>query len=170
MKEYYLLLDITETCTLEDITTSFRKLAKQYHPDINHSPDANEKLRKVIEAYDWMKKHHVQRKAIKPKPERKPHDNMFNWTYHDSYKVQLDKKLTDIFRWITPHPSLSYSIKISQNIINENDIKVHCMYDLEEFAFIVPKGTKLPCKANLNTEFGAMTMMIYNDPTVFWDK
>jgi DnaJ-class molecular chaperone len=171
VKEYYLLLQIDDTKTLEDITSSFRKLAKLYHPDINHSPEATDKLRRIIEAYDWMKKNHIQRKP-KEKSKPKSHDNMFHWTFqNESRQHKRDtynsKPYTDVFRWLT-YPHLTHTIRISQNIINANDVKVHCMYNLDEFSFFVPMGTKLPTLATLHTALGDMKVTIEHDATIRW--
>ena len=36
------------------IKKAYRKLAKQYHPDVNHSPDAADRFREITEAYDTL--------------------------------------------------------------------------------------------------------------------
>lgn len=38
----------------KDIKKAFRKLVKQYHPDINKSEDAKEKMQKINEAYEFL--------------------------------------------------------------------------------------------------------------------
>ncbi len=35
----------------EDLKTAFRRLARQYHPDVNKSPDAEERFKEINEAY-----------------------------------------------------------------------------------------------------------------------
>ena len=39
---------------MAQIKSAYRKLAKQYHPDVNDSPDAAEQFREITEAYDTL--------------------------------------------------------------------------------------------------------------------
>lgn len=43
------------------IKLNYRKLAKQYHPDINKSPDATEKFQKINDAYEFLSKENIDR-------------------------------------------------------------------------------------------------------------
>jgi curved DNA-binding protein CbpA len=53
-KDYYALLSVPSDATTAQIKSAYRKLAKQYHPDINTSSDAAEKFREITEAYDTL--------------------------------------------------------------------------------------------------------------------
>jgi curved DNA-binding protein CbpA len=53
-KDYYGLLGVEPGATSAQIKSAYRKLAKQYHPDLNSSPDAAEKFREITEAYDTL--------------------------------------------------------------------------------------------------------------------
>ena len=52
--DYYTLLGVPPDATAAQIKSAYRKLAKQYHPDINDSSDAAEKFREITEAYDTL--------------------------------------------------------------------------------------------------------------------
>jgi molecular chaperone DnaJ len=50
-RDYYEVLGIPRTATADDIKSAFRRLAREYHPDVNKKPDAEEKFKEINEAY-----------------------------------------------------------------------------------------------------------------------
>lgn len=53
-RDYYEVLGVNKEASADDIKKSFRKLAHQYHPDVNKAPDAEEKFKEAKEAYDVL--------------------------------------------------------------------------------------------------------------------
>src|SRR2546430_17084458 len=54
-QDYYELLGVPRKATAKDIRTSFRKLARKYHPDLNPGDKSSEeKFKQLQEAYDVL--------------------------------------------------------------------------------------------------------------------
>ena len=50
-RDYYEVLGVSKDASEDEIKSAFRKKAKEFHPDINKSPDAPEKFKEAQEAY-----------------------------------------------------------------------------------------------------------------------
>ncbi len=61
-KDLYKVLDLTYEATAEDIKTSFRKLARTYHPDVSTKREDVEKFKEIKEAYDILSDTESRRK------------------------------------------------------------------------------------------------------------
>ncbi len=70
-KSYYDILGVSKTASDTEIKSAFRKLAKQYHPDINKEPGAEEKFKEIGEAY-----------AVLSDPEKRKQYDQFG---HEAY-------------------------------------------------------------------------------------
>lgn len=53
-KDYYDILGVSKDASEADIKHAYRRLAAKYHPDVNHAPGAEEKFKKINEAYDVL--------------------------------------------------------------------------------------------------------------------
>ncbi len=53
-RDYYQVLGVDRQATDEQIKKSFRRLARQYHPDVNKEPDAEAKFKEINEAYEVL--------------------------------------------------------------------------------------------------------------------
>ena len=53
-RDFYEVLGVSKNASKDDIKAAYRKLAKQFHPDINKAPDAEKKFKEVQEAYDVL--------------------------------------------------------------------------------------------------------------------
>ncbi|VVB96647.1 Chaperone protein DnaJ [uncultured archaeon] len=50
-RDYYEILGVDKKASADDIKSTYRKLAMQFHPDRNKAPDAEEKFKEISEAY-----------------------------------------------------------------------------------------------------------------------
>ncbi|MGH3909570.1 MAG: DnaJ C-terminal domain-containing protein [Pseudonocardiaceae bacterium] len=53
-RDYYEALGVSRTASTEDIQRAYRKLARQYHPDVNRDPSAEERFKEISEAYSVL--------------------------------------------------------------------------------------------------------------------
>lgn len=54
-KDYYKILGVEREAKPEEIRKAYRKLAKEYHPDVNKAPGAEAKYQEINEAYEVLK-------------------------------------------------------------------------------------------------------------------
>jgi len=53
-KSLYKTLEINETASESEIKKAYRKLARQYHPDVNKDPSAEDKFKEINSAYEIL--------------------------------------------------------------------------------------------------------------------
>ncbi|HAM81331.1 molecular chaperone DnaJ [Ornithinibacillus bavariensis] len=53
-RDYYEVLGLEKSASKEEIKKAYRKLARQYHPDVNKEADAADKFKEVKEAYETL--------------------------------------------------------------------------------------------------------------------
>jgi curved DNA-binding protein CbpA len=54
IRDYYRILGLREGCTPEDVKKAYRNKAREFHPDINHSPEAKDQFILITEAYEFL--------------------------------------------------------------------------------------------------------------------
>ncbi len=105
-KDYYKILGVERKASEDDIRKTYRKLAKQYHPDYNpNNKQAEERFKEINEAYevlsDSKKRGHYDRLGSEYSNwQRRGNPGDFNWDQYGGFpggtRVNMDD-LNDMF-------------------------------------------------------------------------
>ena len=55
-RDYYEILGVGRAASEQDVKRAFRRLARELHPDVSNEPNAEERFREVVEAYEVLSK------------------------------------------------------------------------------------------------------------------
>src|SRR5918997_3378394 len=55
-RDYYEVLGVRRDAGEADIKKAFRRLARELHPDVSEAPDAEERFKEAVEAYEVLSK------------------------------------------------------------------------------------------------------------------
>ncbi|KDE56208.1 J domain-containing protein [Methanoculleus sp. MH98A] len=102
METHYKVLGVSSDAAPDEIRAAYRSLAKQYHPDINHDPDAGERFIAIQQAYETLIDPDARARydlALRGGATAGPHD-AYQWYRSDGQTVW-----TRGFSWNGPAPA-----------------------------------------------------------------
>jgi len=54
MADFYQILGVSRDADADTLKSAYRKLARQYHPDVNKDPGAEDKFKEIGKAYEAL--------------------------------------------------------------------------------------------------------------------
>lgn len=87
-KDYYSILGISSNASEDEIKQAYRTLAKQFHPDVNKSPEAHEKFIEISEAYEFL----IARISSGSNADDPTRDDLYSWEFIESIKKEARER------------------------------------------------------------------------------
>lgn len=101
-RDYYEVLGVSRDSSKDQIKDAYRKLAMQYHPDRNKSPEAEEKFKEISEAYavlsDDQKRQQYDTLGHAGFDQRYTEEDIFRGANFNDIFRDLGGNFSDIFR------------------------------------------------------------------------
>nr|XP_043608094.1 chaperone protein DnaJ [Erigeron canadensis] len=104
-KNAYDLLGVSDTCSFAEIKASFRKLAKQTHPDLSQSPLNSHRFLQILAAYqilsDTEKRAHYDRYLFTQKVvvQQRSRQGSSMYTYESYETTEKQMEVVDWLKW-----------------------------------------------------------------------
>lgn len=92
LEKYYRVLGLTTSATQKDIKKAYFKLAKQYHPDINDTEEAQKKFIEINKAYEVLSNPELVKKLLSNLVYNKKPKSTNNRTKSESIKNNTDRR------------------------------------------------------------------------------
>src|SRR6267378_4471816 len=105
-KDYYKTLGVSKNASAEEIKKAYRKLARQYHPDVNKSAGAEKRFKEVNEANEVLSDPAKRKRydeigpdfARYAQPGNGGAPGGFQWSYSTSRPGEFGGDFSDFFR------------------------------------------------------------------------
>jgi hypothetical protein len=90
LTDYYEILGLPVSSSIDEIKKAYRKKARLYHPDINPAPDAKDHFISITEAYEFLIANHNKIKS----DEKAYQEAMENWR---KYRQVRSRKRANVY-------------------------------------------------------------------------
>ena len=144
-RDYYEVLGVQKSATQDEIKDAYRKLAMQYHPDRNKSPEAEEKFKEISEAYA----------VLSDNEKRRQYDNLGATDFKQQYSQEdifrgadfesiFGGGFGDIFDFFFRGGGRGFGGGYGRRVMRGNDLLYEIEISLEEAARGVEKEIEVP--------------------------
>ena len=105
-KDYYKVLGVSKNASAEDIKKAYRKLARQYHPDVNKTAGAEKRFKEINEANEVLSDPAKRKRYDEIGPDFARYASAgnggpgFQWSYTTNRPGDIGGDFSDFFRTI----------------------------------------------------------------------
>jgi molecular chaperone DnaJ len=103
MQDHYEILGVSRNASADEIKSAYRKLSKQFHPDVNKDPNAEEKFKQINEAYSVLSDPNKKAQVDQPQaPFTNWHEVNFvkRQNFNTPLNIRVNLNLEDLFNKI----------------------------------------------------------------------
>ncbi len=144
-RDYYEVLGVERKASKDEIKDSYRKLAMQFHPDRNKSPEAEERFKEISEAYavlsDDQKRQKYDTLGHAGFDQQYSPEDIYRGTDFDSVFRDVGFDFSDIFRTIFSGGGFG---GFGEQINRGQDLAYNLELSLDEAAKGVEKEIEIP--------------------------
>src|SRR5919108_2732180 len=103
-KDYYKTLGVSKNASTEEIKKAYRKLARQYHPDVNKTAGAEKRFKEINEANEVLSDPAKRKRYDQIGPDFARYANAgnggpgFQWSYTTNRPGEFGGDFSDFFR------------------------------------------------------------------------
>lgn len=128
---HYTTLGVGINATEKEIKRAFRNMVKKYHPDTNHTKEADQKIREITEAYEVLSD--VEKRKAYDNDLKRNHKINFDEQPHNpksnpytSYSRERDE--SDLEDWIKSYLKILRSMDKEKNTRNHIPLKKESLF------------------------------------------
>lgn len=137
--DYYRVLRVSQQATASEIKAAFRRLARQYHPDLNpNNPEAAEEFRRICEAYE----------ALSNVEEAEPSKQSQTQSYQSHYVQGVQQSAQGNYQWAIH--AFTQALELNDQSVDAYLGRCQARYALGDDRGVIEDGYQI---LKLNPEF-----------------
>jgi curved DNA-binding protein len=150
-KDYYAILGVNRGASGEEVKLAYRRLAQRFHPDVSTDPNAEERFKEVVEAYEALRPM-LQSGMAATGSGADPYSDWPDWqsTSQNGVDARTARRSRPEGKWNEPSPGEDYGISVDISLEHVvRGARVNVGYDVTERG---RDGTLRNARRNINVD------------------